>query len=542
MSPSSGAPAPTKLKGNDKVSVDGAIAMGSLFELRQRSAATVDTSFAFATAMPTDGSLMSVDLAQTGLRASQMPAEQLGWELQPRAGSISIEKDGLAESYMIFGAPGSGKTYFLLYLLRQLFALNAGDSEAKIGGLILDPKAALIEEVQDMCERAGRLDDLVVLNADVLAREQSAVNVIDTGLDPVEVGAMLVMAAQAAGVEASEPFWFGSWTNLFSGALPLLAWRDESIVSLCSVMDAVLEAEATDANGRPLNKLQRLAKEGRAALNELPTDKRADMKIALDQVEAFYRQEAKSTGAVETLMQRAYSGFRRSKWRTFSAPEPNVPGQKRTSFYDRIIDEGKIVLVSVSPSDPLMAKVICTLVKVLFQRSVLSRLERVRIGELRNFKRLLTMAVDEYSAVASEIQGQPMGDGYFLAQCRQNGCMALLATQSVNLLQGSSLKDNWKSVVSTCAAKVYMRLADNETAEEATKLAGEYDWYLSSRGTSQQKDGAGSSTNTELRERKSLPAAVLTQVLMKGQAAIVGSVDGKRTADTLRFFKCPQWK
>jgi hypothetical protein len=541
MSLASGSARPPRLPGDAKVKVSGTVTLGTLHEMRQVNVAGPDARFAFSSALPSDGTLSSVDVAQVVTRASALPADQLHWKLEEGTGTAAISGSGLAESYMIFGGPGSGKTYLLMYLLRQLFALGATDPEARVGGLILDPKAALIEEVQDMLARAGRLDDLVVLNAETLARAGDAVNIVDTGLDPVELGAMLVLAAQSAGTEASEPFWFGLWTTLFQAAVPVLLWRDEVRLTLDSLMDAVLENEV-DASGRSVRRLQRVARQARAALGELSPEARGDMEMALDEIDAFYAMEAKSTGAVETLMRRAYSGFRRSKWKCFSAAQPNIPGAARVPFYDQIIDEGKIVLVSVSPSDPQMAKVICTLVKVLFQRTVLSRLDRVRSGALRNFTRVLVMAVDEYSAVASEIEGQPMGDGYFLAQCRQNGCMAVLATQSVNLLQSSSLKDKWKSVVSTCAAKIYMRLADNETAEEATKLAGEYDWYLGSRGTSQQKDGAGSSTNTELRERKALPAAVLTQVLMRGQGAIVGSLDGKETADSLRFFKCPKWK
>ena len=40
-----------------------------------------------------------------------------------------------------------------------------------------------------------------------------------------------------------------------------------------------------------------------------------------------------------------------------------------------------------------------------------------------------------------------------------------------------------------------------------------------------------------MRERKALPAAVLTQTLKLGQAAMIGSVDGKKTLDMLRFFQ-----
>jgi type IV secretory pathway TraG/TraD family ATPase VirD4 len=186
-----------------------------------------------------------------------------------------------------------------------------------------------------------------------------------------------------------------------------------------------------------------------------------------------------------------------------------------------------------------MAKTICTLVKCLFQQTVLSRLARVREGSLRNFTRPVVLAVDEYSDVASEVPGEPMGDGYFFSLARQNGCMGLVATQSVNMLQASSLKENWKAVFSTFGAKIFMRLADNETAEEAQKQAGNSDWYLGSAGQSQQKDGLSMSRNTELRERKTLPTEVLTQVLKSGEAVIVGSLDGSVTKPSTMFLRVP---
>ena len=443
---------------------------------------------------------------------------------------------------MIFGAPGSGKTYMLMYLLNQIFALHKDEPGRKVGGLILDPKAALVKDVESMLRLAGRDSDLVVLNNETLERDHQEINIIDAGLDPVELGAMLVLAAQSAGTAASEEYWFGSWITLFSAATAFLSWDDDEwSITLVSLLSAVLDVEGTDKGGRPLRRIERMVRDCRPRLASLPEDERLDLEMACADIEGFYRQEPDNIATVETLMRRAYAGFLRSKWKRYSGSAPNIPGVRRTTFFDRIIDEGKIVLVSVSPSEPMMAKIICTLVKVLFQRTILSRLDRVRAGTLRNFERLIVMAVDEYSAVASEIQGQPMGDGLFFSQCRQNGCIGLVATQSVNLLQSSSLKDSWKAVVSVCAAKIYMRLADNETAEEATKLAGEYDWYLTSRGTSQQKDGAGSSTNTDQRERKALPAAILTQTLKKGQAAMVGSLDGKETLDSLRFFQVPKW-
>ena len=130
-----------------------------------------------------------------------------------------------------------------------------------------------------------------------------------------------------------------------------------------------------------------------------------------------------------------------------------------------------------------------------------------------------------------------MGDAHFFSNARQYGCMSLMATQSVNRLEASSLKDSWRAVISSFGGgKIFMRLADSQTAEEATKLAGDIDWYLTSLGTSQQKDGLGSSTNTEIRERKGLPSAVLTQTLATGQGAFIGTLDGSTDSTPCTFF------
>jgi len=234
---------------------------------------------------------------------------------------------------------------------------------------------------------------------------------------------------------------------------------------------------------------------------------------------------------VNEVMTRAYSPFQQSRFVRYSRLQSKT-ANRQTTFYDQIIDEGKIVLVSVSPSDPGMAKTLCTLVKCLFQQTVLGRLERVRAKTLRNFERPLVLACDEFSEIASEVPGQPMGDGRFFSQARQFGCMGLLATQSVNVLQATSLKEAWRSIFSNFGAKIFMRLVDNETTEEASKLAGESDWYICSAGTSHSKDGLGSSTQKEMRERKSLPTEVLTQVLSRGQAVLIGSFDGGKEVST----------
>lgn len=540
MSPNDSAPPGTggQALGDATIKAKGRIHIGHELRLIQAQARpAVAAGFHFIGGRPNDGLLAAVDDATAFTRTGELPAQRLEHSFVATPDDVYIKKAGLTTSYGIFGAPRAGKTHLLMYLLRQLMALNATDPEQKFGALILDPKAALIEDVRAAAAQAGRESDLVVLNSDELARRGEAVNVIDCTLDPLELGRMLVLAAQSAGTGASEPFWFGAWTNLFGAAVYLLQWLDTDVLTLQRLLDATLLVETYDKDGRPQREIQRLAADARERLNELPQDRQRDARQAISQVEGFYRQEPDNIATVESLITQAYGGFQQSRWSRYSQAAPKIRGEHRTPFYDQIVDDGKIVLVSVSPSDPGMAKVLCTLVKCLFQMTVVGRLARVRAGTLKNFKRPLVLAVDEYSEVASEVPGQPMGDGYFFSVCRQNGCMGLIATQSVNVLQASSLKENWKSVFSTFGAKIFMRLADKETIEEAAALVGETDWYLTSTGTSRQKDGSGSSTQKELRERK-LTASVFTDVMGRREGMIVGSLDGGKTQD-VRFVRVP---
>lgn len=525
------------ISANARIAANGRLHIGEALDLTQRPQVAGFTLPRFAVGRPEDGTMAAIDDNGVWAPPGMLPAQQLGYSFVDTGEEIYIENRGLTASYGIFGAPGSGKTHLLLYLLRQALELDRDDEERKFGALILDPKSALVEDVRDACAKAGREADLVIINTEELELRDEYVNIIDCALDPHELGRALVLAAQSAGAAASEPFWFGAWSNLFGSALYLLDWLGEDIVTLDQLVTEVLYVDGGGLSA-PERRIQRRAREARDLLAELPPDRRRDAEFAINQIEGYYRQEAENVATVETLISRAYSGFQMSRWQRYSPrqlkPLDDTP---RTTFYDQIIDDGKIVLVSVSPSDPGMAKTICTLVKCLFQQSVLSRLARVRAGTLRNFTRPVLLACDEYSGIASEVPGEPMGDGHFFSLSRQNGCMALIATQSVNMLQSSSLKDAWRAVFSNFAAKIFMRLADNETAEEAMKLVGEMDWYMGSSGISRQKDGMGSSSQRELRERKSLPTSVLTQVIGLGQGVVVGALDGGQPS--LHFVRVP---
>jgi hypothetical protein len=522
-----------------RIMVKGGVHIGQELELVQTAERSTTRDSFFDVGRP--HGMPAVDYTPSLARPGELPMQRLVHSLANTDGNVFIEDDGLCESYGIFGAPGSGKTHLLLYVLRQILALHKDDPDLKFGGVILDPKADLIDGVRGIVDIAGRKDDLIVLNTDELIARNEAVNLIHSALDPYELGYLLVRAAQSTGVSTSDPYWLLAWGNIFGAACYLLSLGNE-VVTLKQLLDAVLtvERDGTVTPGVPERRIQRIARQQRKTREHLSPGECQDAEQAINQIDNFFSQENENVTTIQAVIIRAYSAFQRSRYSCYSHVESKQLAKRRPTFYDQIIDEGKIVLVSLSPNEPELAKTLCTLVKCLFQQNVLGRFERVRAGRLRNFKRPLIIACDEYGQVASEVPGRPTGDGDFFSKARQFGCMGLVATQSVNVLQNSSLKDAWRAVFSTFGAKIFMRVADNDTAEEATKLAGEYDWYLTSQGTSRSKEGLSSSTHKELRERKSLPTPVLTQVFKKGDAVVLGTLDGHKEKSFTRFVHVPE--
>lgn len=457
-------------------------------------------------------------------------------------GPLEIKDKGLVTSFGIFGAPGCGKTRLLMHLLGQVLAHEPNRKERQYGALILDPKASLADEVQELARRAKREKDVVIINTDYLTRN-GGVNVIDCTLDPYELGAILVLAGRSAGIDASDPFWFLEWTNLFAASLSVLRKVEElrnpknpEGVTLSKLLRAIFQEmpEVVDAGNRKRKK-RRIEHLAEIVVNQpsgLTPQEYEDLSTDLQELRRFFQQDR--VGTIEAFITKAFGIFRRSRLRCYSDPIRRAD----RPFYEDILEHGKIVVVSISPSEPVLAKTLCTLIKCLFQRTVLGRWELIASKRITNGVRPVVLACDEYSQIASEVPGEPMGDGAFLSLAREYGCLALLATQSVNVLQASSLKENWRAVFSNFAAKIYMRLVDNETSEEATKLAGESDWRVLNDSTTRSRNGSDVGRQRDWRERKNLPSTVLTQVLQIAQGVVVGSLDGGKTSGTY-FLKVP---
>jgi len=527
---------------NGKVLVNGSIRIGTQLEL-VRDIPENDPS----------GKLRVKAIADEWVRVSQgtIPDDPGGsgvredryvYSLRPTADELVIVDQGLCQSYGIFGNPGVGKTVLLMNLLRQILGHAGAQSEQKFGGIILDPKAALMDEVAEAVRDAGRQEDLVIINESLMRSRNEQVNIVESHLSPYDLGKALALAAQSAGITSKEPYWLNELGAVFGAGLQLwqlMQRRWGRRANLRDLVDLLLtQGLVQDSRRAPAGSTTKYVLRLETALDDaadyasrLTAEEREELEICRGTLERF--RQSKDYWVLSSFIDQAYGQFRRRQYAMLS--QELKPGAVASSIYDGVIEDGKIVLVSVSKSSLAISRMLCTLIKTLFQQTVLTRLERYRSGALKNYTRPVFFMADEYSDVATELAGSPMGDALFFSQMRQFGCMAIIATQSVQMLKAAGLEDTWKAIYGNLAAKIFMQTGDPETAEEASKLVGESKTRFRNTTRTWSPDGTNRSENNDLKDVKDLPTKILLQTLGLGQAVVIGNTDGSRTRPGIWF-------
>lgn len=504
----------------------------------------------------------------TNLRAN------IGYGLAPTARSVSFKDQGLTLQYGILGGPGSGKTNTLLYLVRQIVGHCADRSDRrtfnpdkKFGGLILDPKAALIDDLKRVFRDCGREDDLIVINTRELAAS-GGINVIDCMLSPMDLGKALVLAAQSAGYGSSEPYWFNQMIAVFGAALAVLRFWSAQAPTLNDLLIYTVGARADipqketepgptsapagEAGRKPADtqwtpalealieraedKLRR-ARRSRGDRAAGPLD---DIQRRLGVLKRFVAGEGeqkKNRKILEEFMEQAYGLFRDSRYLCYSAREAPVGG----NVYDQIINDGKFVLVSSGAKDIVLASILPTLVKLIFQRTLLSRFDRYRDFQLHNAERPVLFMADEYHTVATQLEGEPTGDSEFFSLARQFGGFCIVATQTVEQLQTSRLKENWKAVFGTLAAVIGMKGDDAATMEYLQKRGGDKDVLETTQGFQTETGKVTISVNTQRIREPKVPVDAL-KLFTSGDAVVIGTTTGHGDSASVRYVHVPYWK
>jgi hypothetical protein len=441
--------------------------------------------------------------------ASTAMPRALGFDyvFTPTEQKRTLEDAGLGQLYMCFGAPGTGKSFFIMQLLKQL----TDNARWKVpwGGLLIDPKATLLADV-----RKAVKTDIYAIGP----KSSRGINLLQSHLKPRDLGVALTLAAQAAGITSSEAYWTNELKTLFGAGLQILGLLGDPI-TLNSLADFFLGIQVAEDNTTFTS-----------------------LEIALDKLQAkmvvFTPQDAQRARAARTVIVSSYVKSKgdnaetvKSFVRQVLAPflEPDLDylsdASVTSSVSDLVFEEGKWVALELPKSMLAASRLVSTLTKILYQQAALSRLELYPKQTRRIF-----LIIDEYAEVASDLPGERLGDSIFFSQMRQFKVLAIVATQGVPMLKNSGVKDTWETMMSNSAAKIFFRVGDHETAELATKSLGEGEYILHNAGVQEGSGGFGRSQGSQLERRGQITTDVLLTGLERGQCMLVGTLDGKARA------------
>ena len=442
----------------------------------------------------------------------------------------AIRGKGLAQTYLIFGGPGAGKTYYFKYLLAKLLA-----HPSKPGCLLLDPKGVLTSWIGDELRKIdGRADDLMVLEA---GAAQNAFNILGADLPPDELGRLLseVVLAGAAGIDEG-------WAVLISDLL-------ESAAVVLTAANGHLTARALlgeilyrkNYKGLTSGKFAMEYPIVHTARRMAAESRDVDVRIACDRIADYFTStEDRQRRFVRQVIERSLGELMSPAWEYLSS------GEAGNSVYSGIISGQRVVSVAVGQESPSFQRSMSTLVKALFQQAVLADLS-ARSTEPRGgdapppVTPFFILACDEYAQAITEGETGLVSDSRFFSLSREAGCMSLLALQSVATGRSrfpAAMRDRWDGVLGNVTVKLFMKLNDVETAEMGSALAGTRHSFVPVLSQQRSAEGMSATDAVTMLEHPLVPPWYLTNRMAQGEALVHGTLDGE-SVPTSVFVKAP---
>lgn len=478
---------------------------------------------------PTDGWALPLGSAYD-LRAVSRALDSFGagsfqvdYELKESTQQPAIRGDGLFQTYLIFGGPGAGKTYFFQYLLSSLLA-----HPRRPGCLLLDPKGVLTPWLSEVLQQIGRNDDLTVLAA---GASENAFNVLGDDLPPHELGRLLseVVLAGAAGIDEG---WQVLISDLLEAAAVVISADPKTHLTASSLLRDILYrrrfkyGDGSRKQEYPI--VIRAARLGRET-------KDPDLRIASDRIaEYFSSTEPRQRRFVRQIIERSLGELMSRDWAYLSAKDAG-------SVYSGIIDNGRVVTVAVGQGSPAFQRSMSTLVKSIFQQAVLADLSRRQEEGSVDEPPFFILACDEYAQAITEGETGLVSDSRFFSLSRQAGCMSLLALQSVATGRSrfpAAMHDRWDGILGNATVKLFMRVNDVETAELGSALAGSQHSFIPVLSQQHSAQGPAVTQSTNMLEHRRVPPWYLTNRMEQGYALVHGTLDG-RSAPTSVFVRVP---
>ncbi len=439
---------------------------------------------------------------------------------------------GLCQTVLVFGGPGSGKTHMMMSLLEQYF--GAVVQGLLPGGLILDPKGVLRDDIEALLRRIGRADDLMVLGPSDIA---TPTNLLDVGdvISRRQLGHLLADIVVSAFSDVGD--WDSFLYEVLETAVEILYVLDGEI-TLKSLVDGVTTVTRTaGADGRPTLRPQFveraeafLAARGPHADAALRDE---DFCEAVRRIDLLI--ETSESRQIRYVIQLIRIALGAAAGRSWSALSAGKSGGGSAGLLERPFSQGAIVLVSIGEGDPLVRRCVSTIAKALFEIIAASRFTRDREG--RGWReRSVCLTCDEFAQVLTEREADGLSDSDFFSRSRQYRCFNLLALQSVHMglsrVKNASL---WSAVVGNANVRIFMSVNDAETAELGAATAGRRPILAPVESWSDSQSGRTYSQGSSLFERSNVPEIVLLQGLARGEGVAVGRLDGRHPE--VRFFR-----
>lgn len=181
-------------------------------------------------------------------------------------------------------------------------------------------------------------------------------------------------------------------------------------------------------------------------------------------------------------------------------PYDELFGSRSTCSISDILDQGKILYVDMPVADrEAMSRVICTFIKLEFQRQVL---QRQRLKK----RRPSFFLCDEFQSFFTAGSGR--GDADFFERSRQSNHANVVATQNMQALLKQVVDEKpVLNLLGNCGIKIFLRNTERLTNEYGSKLFGQaletvLDTYRSGGGIgvrSALETARGESTSTQYR-------------------------------------------
>ena len=384
-------------------------------------------------------------------------------------GNMTLCVEDFYRHLMVLGNTGSGKTrYVFLPLLTQLLSLNSGDPGKRAGALVFDVKGDMEEHVRTVMKAAGRTDELIILGRGGNAWFDPFEGLEGDSRAVAERLMEIVGSSHRQGSRGdNDDFWRENNRRLFQVAA--VVSRVIHLGDLCGVrgiargVEEIMRVREFDPNEDDDNP---------PLIAQIESAERAGIISSEDsRMAAVYLQtEAKglshNTWSIIINYAQAYvSCLRDSRLSSLFDAAERRPIPFRA---DQVIDEGRVVLVSLSrvhfgPA----AEVYRNLVKTAFQQSALQRFSRFffdgRTTRPVNAERPAFFVADEFPSFVTPGSSDD-GDAFFLDKCREAKVGCLLAAQGISALASRfTSHSRVLSILNNCSTKIFLSTDCPET-------------------------------------------------------------------------------